>query len=133
MFWSLLLISKVVTLQVWNFINEVLQRRCFPVNMVKFLRTAFFLEHLRWLLLDLLMTSRYFFGQLNNVFIIVFPRSIDINLLVNIRTFVQNCMKLFVKITFKHLFFCKAPHYDLWYELILVTVSFHKTENILVV
>ena len=25
---------------------------CFPVNIAKFLRTAFFTEHLRWLLLE---------------------------------------------------------------------------------
>ena len=29
-----------------------LQRRCFPVNIAKFLRTPFFTEHLRWLLLS---------------------------------------------------------------------------------
>ena len=28
-----------------------LQRRCFPVKFAKFLRTSFFTEHLRWLLL----------------------------------------------------------------------------------
>ena len=29
----------------------ILQHRCFPKNIVKLLRTAFFMEHLRWLLL----------------------------------------------------------------------------------
>ena len=29
-----------------------LQRRCFPVNIAKFLRTPLFTEHLRWLLLS---------------------------------------------------------------------------------
>ena len=33
-----------------------LQHRCFPVNIAKFLGTAFFTEHLRWLLL-LLVTE----------------------------------------------------------------------------
>ena len=30
-----------------NFIKKRLQHRCFPVNIVKFLRTAFYTEHLR--------------------------------------------------------------------------------------
>ena len=30
-----------------------LQHKCFPVKFAKFLRTAFFTEHLRWLLLKL--------------------------------------------------------------------------------
>ena len=44
--WSLFLIK---------FIKNRLQHRCFPVNIVKFLRTAFFIERLRWLLLDLFL------------------------------------------------------------------------------
>ena len=31
-----------------NFIKKRLQHSCFPVNIAKFLRTAFFIEHLRW-------------------------------------------------------------------------------------
>ena len=42
--------------QVCNFINKKLQHRCFPVNITKFLRTTFFIEHLWWLLL--------YFGEL---------------------------------------------------------------------
>ena len=34
-------------------LKKRLQHRCFPVNFVKFLRTAFFIEHLWWLLLEL--------------------------------------------------------------------------------
>ena len=30
---------------------------CFPVNIVKFLRTDCFIEHLRWLLLDMLLLN----------------------------------------------------------------------------
>ena len=36
-----------------NFIKKRPWRRCFPVNFVKFLRTPFLTEHLRWLLLIL--------------------------------------------------------------------------------
>ena len=34
-----------------TFIKKRLQHRCFPVNIEQFLRTAFFIEHLWWLLL----------------------------------------------------------------------------------
>ena len=34
------------------FIKKRLQRRCFPVNIAKFLGRSFFTEHLRWLLLN---------------------------------------------------------------------------------
>ena len=40
--WSLFLI---------NFIKKRLQHRCFPANIVKFCRIAFFIEQLQWLLL----------------------------------------------------------------------------------
>ena len=41
--------TQVLTLRHW--------RRCFPLNFVKFLRTPFLTEHLRWLLL--ILTSSY--------------------------------------------------------------------------
>ena len=37
-----------------KFIKKELQRRCFPLNFAKFLRTPFFVKHLWWLLLSLL-------------------------------------------------------------------------------
>ena len=40
-------------LRTCNPIKNRLQRRCFPVNIVKFLRTAFSIEQLWWLLLEL--------------------------------------------------------------------------------
>ena len=49
--WTLLLIK----LQAWNFIKRRLLHRCFPVKCAKFLRTPFFTEHLRWLLLSMLL------------------------------------------------------------------------------
>ena len=45
---------KVVGLQSYDFIKERLQRKCFPVNVTKFSRTSFFIEHLWWLLLNFL-------------------------------------------------------------------------------
>ena len=47
------LFNKVTCFQACNFIKKNLQYRCFPVNITKFLRTVFFIENLRWLLLNL--------------------------------------------------------------------------------
>ena len=43
--------NKVAGLQAYNVIKERLQRRCFPVNIAKILRTGFLTELVRWLLL----------------------------------------------------------------------------------
>ena len=43
--------NNVPGLQAFNFINTKLQHRCFAVNIAKFLRTTFFIEHLWCLLL----------------------------------------------------------------------------------
>ena len=48
------LASFLIKLQGWALLKQRLWHRCFPVNFVKFLRTAFFIEHLWWLLLKLL-------------------------------------------------------------------------------
>ena len=40
------LFNKVAVLQASNFIKKRLQHKCYPVKFVKFLRTAFFTEHL---------------------------------------------------------------------------------------
>ena len=47
--------NQVSSLEACNFIKKSLQHRYFPVNIVKFLRTVFFTEHLQWLLLHLHM------------------------------------------------------------------------------
>ena len=57
-----------IDLQVCNFIKKRLQHRCFPVNMEKFLRPAFFIKHLRWLLLNFYKTitfnkNKYSYGK----------------------------------------------------------------------
>ena len=44
--WGLFLIK----IQVSEFIKKLLQYRCFPVNIAKFLSTAYFIDLLRWLL-----------------------------------------------------------------------------------
>ena len=49
--WSLALIK----LQAFK---KRLQERCFPVNIVKFLRKAFLIEHFRWLFLPVTTTFR---------------------------------------------------------------------------
>ena len=52
------LFSEVAELKVCNLIKKRLQHRCFPVNIVKFLRTPFSTEHLRWLLLYVSNSSK---------------------------------------------------------------------------
>ena len=37
--------TPVLNIFLINFIKKRLQRRCFPVNIAKFLRTAFFIKH----------------------------------------------------------------------------------------
>ena len=46
------LFNKVTGLQPCNFIKKRLQLRYFPLNIATFLRTALFIEHFRWLVLD---------------------------------------------------------------------------------
>ena len=52
--------SSTVTegLKSCNFIKKRFQERCFPVNIAKFLRTAFFIEHLRGLLLSIVKIAK---------------------------------------------------------------------------
>ena len=45
------LFSKVAGLKTGSFTKKRIQHICFPVKFVKFSRTLFFTEHLRWLLL----------------------------------------------------------------------------------
>ena len=42
--------NKVSDLKASNFIKKILQHKCFPVNIRKFLRTTFSMENLWWLL-----------------------------------------------------------------------------------
>ena len=47
------LFNKVADLKAYNFIKRKLQHRRFPVKFAKFLRTPFFTEHIRWLILEI--------------------------------------------------------------------------------
>ena len=48
-----LFFNKAAGLRPATLLKKTLWHRCFPVNFVKFLRTTFLNEHLRWLLLKL--------------------------------------------------------------------------------
>ena len=52
--------SLFAGLQVWNFIKNRLQHRCFSVNIAKFLKTTSFIEHFWWLLLSKLKITTLF-------------------------------------------------------------------------
>ena len=59
---------KVAGLEACNFIKKRLQHRCFATNIVKFFRTAFFIEHLRWQLLISVLLHDYVKAFLNYSF-----------------------------------------------------------------
>ena len=50
--WSLFF-NKYAGLKACNFIKKRLQHKFFPVKFAKFLRTPFFTEHVRWMLLEI--------------------------------------------------------------------------------
>ena len=49
------LFNKAAGLKALNFVKKWLQHSYFPVKLPKFLRTPFLTEHLRWLLLSMLL------------------------------------------------------------------------------
>ena len=51
--------NKVASLRSTTLLKKRLWHRCFPVNFVRFLRTPFFIEHLRWLLLHMFWDSDF--------------------------------------------------------------------------
>ena len=55
-----------------HFFNKVAALRRFPVSFVKFLRTTFFTEHLRWLLLRRVISHHFSSKDRDSVFIIFF-------------------------------------------------------------
>ena len=50
--------SRLPGLKACNFIKKRIQHSCFPVNIAQFLRTAIFIEHLRWLPLNNYLHTR---------------------------------------------------------------------------
>ena len=60
--------NKVAGLRPATVLKKILRNKCFPVNFAKFLRTPFFTDHLRWLLLilylSLLCASLFKFSHL---------------------------------------------------------------------
>ena len=53
------LFNKVAGPKACNFIKNFFHHRYFPMKFAKFLRTAYFTEHLRWLPLKIINSSRY--------------------------------------------------------------------------
>ena len=50
--------SQIFFKMVREFIKMKLQHRCFSINIAKFLKTALFLEQIRWLLLNYFKNTR---------------------------------------------------------------------------
>ena len=62
-----LFFNKVADLTPATLLKKRLWHRYFSVNFVKFLRTPFFIEHLRWLLLDATLKISNLIGILNDI------------------------------------------------------------------
>ena len=69
------------------FFNEVAGLRRFPVNFVKFVRTPFFIEHLRLLLLRRVISHHVPSKDRDSVFIIFFIIQVKANVLQYLRIF----------------------------------------------
>ena len=54
------LFNKVAGIQVCNFIKKRLRHRCFPLKLANIFKKHFFTEHLRWLLLMMLLYDQYY-------------------------------------------------------------------------
>ena len=66
-----LLFNKVTDLRPATLLKKRLWHKCFPVNLVKFLRTAFSLEYLRWLPLCNFTEYELFKGILRRFLLLV--------------------------------------------------------------
>ena len=75
------LFNKFGHLKPYSFIRKRLQHRCFHVNIAKFLIAAFFIKHLRWLLLNKVKTN------LRSTWFILLPDWLAILLIKPIKTF----------------------------------------------
>ena len=79
-----------------NRVKKRLQHRCFLVNIAKFLRKAFFIEHPQWLLLTFTTAFRnYYWQDLSVIFFTLTYTSKRLREAVVYRCF---CKKVFLKI-----------------------------------
>ena len=84
-----LFFNKVAGLRPATLLKKRLWHRCFPANFTKFLRTSFLTEHLRWLLLTLVIQG-FLQGHIHSYFHIHFR--------------VLSLSKAFVKFSLKSVF-----------------------------
>ena len=64
---QILFFNKVAGLRPATLLQKSLWHRYFPVNFMKFLRTAIFVEHLWWLLLNSTEMAKYTCGLKQNI------------------------------------------------------------------
>ena len=64
-----LFFNKFAGLKPVTLLKMRLWHSCFPVNFLKFLRTPFYIEYLRWLLLSVVLSFFYFDKQILCLFI----------------------------------------------------------------
>ena len=69
------LFNKNAGVQVSNFIKKWLQHRCFPVNIAKFLSTAYFMDLLWWLLFQVegkIIYKAFVWGYWSSVYLFLY-------------------------------------------------------------
>ena len=77
--------NKVVGYQACNFIKKRLQHKCVPVTLATFLRTTFFTEHLRWLLLSIDYVNIYLFSIFFSIDFAWLPRTLLTSWFINFK------------------------------------------------
>ena len=100
-----LFFNKVAGLRSAALFKKRLWHRCFPVNFAIFLRTPFFTEHLRWLLLDQILhkckIASLDEGKIRLTFLFDFQWSFSRELLIFFNNYTAFCWKhklVYVKI-----------------------------------
>ena len=84
-----LLFNKVAVLRPATLLKKRLWHRCFLVNFVKFSRTPFFVEHVWWLLLDILEKACYLLVKM-------FDELVEVKYFKNDNRFQESYIKYFM-------------------------------------
>ena len=92
-----LFFKQICSLRVATLLKEILWHRCFPLNCAKFLRTTFFIEHVRWLLLKRQQQNSFYFKENTEQPPVLFPEMISSDTFHKDETFFY-CFEAFRKL-----------------------------------
>ena len=92
------LFNKVAGLRPVNLLEKRIWRKCFPANFAKFLKTTFFIEHLRWLLLYIFYWYNWFFPHNHDCALVSIGKcNLDEFIIINSLHFTQeHCLRYFL-------------------------------------